>query len=208
VISSAARHATICLALLFTLPLAGCQWSKISALAGPALTVTSEQQKSPTALRDFDIALYRFDQDNALTAVLLQGSADQPTQAVTIRMFWRPRAGSTPLDRTATNATIQYAVFTGENVGVYSGAGFLYPQNTPGNDSLTAAIWQAILRPADQSLGYEDPLGKATVKGKFTVRRDDIAVEQLLRKLNVHISERLGYPRLVDGEDKASAPAF
>ena len=52
----------------------------------------------------------------------------------------------------------------------------------------------------DASKGFEDPLGAAGASGRVSLRRDDSAVLAAMRRLNLQITKRLGYPRLVRGE--------
>ena len=129
-------------------------------------------------------------------------------------MMWQPKAGLTPVNPDATNATIQYIVFANRRteegfyreVGVYSGAGFLHLDSTPGDARLNASLWQADLLLADRSERFKDLLGQSTLRGSFTAERDGVKVQELLKRLNLKVSQRLGYPRLV-GEDNREAIA-
>lgn len=175
---------------------------------GGRLAVQSQSSPGTVLSSAFTTGVYGFDDKNNLTVLLFDGPPQNPTQAVAIRMFWRPRAATTPIDRTATNATIQYMVFAstgganaGNEVGIYSGAGYVYPKSELGQPLLTASVWDAALRLSDRSEGFNDLLGKAELKGGFTAVRDDVAKEQLLQRLNVLVRERLGYPRLVMLDD-------
>ncbi|MCE9592310.1 MAG: hypothetical protein K8S99_17525 [Planctomycetes bacterium] len=181
----------LCLALL-----PGCKGD-----GGGKLSIHSQDDSGGQLVGGFGTGVYSFDDKNNLTVVLFDGPEDNPTQAVVLRMFWKPRAARTPIDKTATNATIHYLIFTGEKnqlAGVYSGAGFLYPKQKPGGAMLDASVWQASLRLTDKTNGFDDRLGQAMVKGGFSARRDDPAVQQSIRRLNIMVRERLGYPRLVD----------
>ncbi|MFW6060989.1 MAG: hypothetical protein ACODAQ_12480 [Phycisphaeraceae bacterium] len=204
-LSRSARRAisTLSIALLLALPLAlaGCG----AAQFGPVGELTLHRQTGadePLASR-FDHGIYSFGGDNTLTIVLLQGSIEQPQRAVTMRMFWQPTAGRTPIDREATNTTIHYIRFESDadgqpRVAVYSGAGFLYPRNTPGGATFHAGLWDATLRLTDTTDPATDPLaGPAAVRGSFSVRRDDAGVARMLRQLSVAVSHALTYPRLV-----------
>ncbi|MCG8511126.1 MAG: hypothetical protein MI741_18055, partial [Rhodospirillales bacterium] len=149
--------------------------------------------------------------DNSVTVVLLDGPANNPRQAITLRMFWRPRAGLTPLDAEATNATMHYIVFpleaeagndtpmnaTRAPIGIYTGAGFLYPKRSPGAEDLLANVWDASLRLTDAGEGFVDLLGPATITGDLRATRDDAGVQDAIRQLNQLVADRLGYPRLV-----------
>ena len=150
---------TLSLALLIPAALlcVGCNtslWASQSALA-----VVSQDDTSLRLQGDFNSAYYVFDSTESITVVLIEGPEDNPTQAAAIRMMWQPKAGLTPVNPDATNATIQYIVFANRRteegfyreVGVYSGAGFLHLDSTPGDARLNASLWQADLLLADRS---------------------------------------------------------
>jgi len=194
------------LALMLSV-LSGCStslWNTQSALA-----VVSQNDNSLRLRGDFDTAYYVFDTDDAITIVLLEGPEDEPTQAAAIRLMWNPRAGRTPVNPDATNATIQYIVFANRRtdegyfreVGVYSGAGFLYLESEPGESTLTASLWQADILLADRSDRFRDLLGQSTLRGGFTAELNSNKVQELLQRLNLRVAERLGYPRLVESQD-------
>ena len=192
------------IALIACLLLTGCGtslWTSQSALA-----VVSQDDTALRLRGDFNAAYYVYDSTEALTIVLIEGPEDQPTQAVAIRMMWHPKAGLTPINPDATNATIQYVVFADRRtdegyfreVGVYSGAGFLFLNSEPGESQLNASLWQADLLLADRSDRFVDLLGQSTLRGSFTAERNNDKVADLLKKINLRVSERLGYPRMVN----------
>lgn len=158
----------------------------------------------------FDTALYSLDGPDHATLVLLAGPVEDPTQAVTMRLFWRPRGGRTPLEPSATNVTIHHLVFAhGEGAaeaGLYSGAGFLRPRGELGENTLRLHLRESVLRLKDRSAGFVDPLGQAVLQGELRAVRDDAAVQEVIRRLNVLARERLGYPSLVRGEGQEDLP--
>lgn len=187
--------AVVLLCLLGLATLAGC------SSRGGQLAITSQNIRGSELTGKFTTGLYRYDDRNQLTMLLVDGPIEAPAQAVTIRMFWSPRPGRTPIDPTATNATIHYIIFAGENrqeVGIYSGAGFLFPKGKPGSDTFTAQIWQSTLRLTDATDQFQDLLGPSNLKGQVTLKHDDIALEKALRDLNIQLRETMGFPRLVD----------
>jgi len=197
----------IALALVLFLPaLTGCS---LVPVRNSALAVTSRDDAGTRLRGDFDTGYYAFDSENAVTVVLLAGPEDNPTQAATIRLFWVPQAGKTPISPDATNATVQYIVFADRRidegffreVGVYNGAGYLYLDGKPGVAQLTGSLWQSDLLLADRSERFNDLLGQSRIAGSFSARRDEQKVNQLLRQLNHRVSDRLGYPRLVRADD-------
>lgn len=190
-------------ALSILLPMTGCNSSLWTSQS--ALSVVSQDDTSLRLQGDFNSAYYVFDSTESITIVLIEGPEDNPTQAAAIRMMWQPKAGLTPVNPDATNATIQYIVFANRRtdegffreVGIYSGAGFLHLDSEPGDARLTASLWQADLLLADRSDRFKDLLGQSTLLGSFTAERDSAKVHELLKRLNLKVSERLGYPRLV-----------
>lgn len=160
--------------------------------------IKSRSEPGMALVAGFETSVYRMDDPNNLTVVLLDGPPDQPVQAVTIRLFWRPRAGRTPIDPTATNATIHYTIFTGkgyEEVGVYSGAGFVYPLSNPDEGVFVGDVWESTLRLSDRSEGFEDLLGGALLEGRLVAVRDAPAVSRALQRLSVLVTRGVGYPQ-------------
>lgn len=156
----------------------------------------------------FQTRLYQVDDQNNLTLLLLDGTIEDPIQVVTIRMFWKPRAGRTPIDPTATNATIYYTIFSGQNrseVGIYAGAGFVYPGGRPGDEEFNASVWHATLRLTDRSTKFDDLLGSAVLEGNLAATRDDATVRRVLKRLGVLISQKMGYPRWVNASPPTAA---
>lgn len=171
------------------------------AESASSLSIRSQVHRGARLTTRFNHAVFASGDDDTLTIVLVGGPPERPTQAAVIRMFWRPEAGDTPITPTATNATIQYVIFApspGGEVGVYSGAGFLFPSSRPGNATLRAGLWHANLRLADRSLGFDDRLLQSVVSGEIVATRDPAAVTDLLHRLSTRVTQRLGYPRLVD----------
>ncbi len=175
------------------------------------LTIQRRADPDDISAGGFDRGIYSFDGPSVLTVLLTEGPADHPNRALIVRMFWKPKAASTPLDETATNATVQYIVFSDgddagvsntpqRQVGIYSGGGFLFPETEPGGAVLTANLWQATLSLADKSEGFEDVLGPSILRGRFNAQRDDEGMIDAVRRVNIAVSEALGVPRFVRGD--------
>lgn len=189
-----ARLALACFAVAMLVFLGGCS-------GGGEITVTGQALERTSLRGSFTQGIYRFEDDNHATLLLVEGPIENPTQAATIRFLWSPWPGSTPIDETATNATIQYIIFTGEGnqlAGIYTGAGFAYPNDDLGDDSVDVGVWEANLRLTDSTRGFQDLLGQALLRGSIRVHRDDTGVSNGIRRLNVMLRERLGYPRVID----------
>ncbi len=166
---------------------------------GGELNVKSITGDEVTLRGGFEHGIYTVIDGNTATIILYDGPAENPSQAVTIRMFWNPQSGRTPIDPSATNATIQYVIFgdDGKQMGIYSGAGFFYPNTELGSDRLNGSVWQSSLRISDKTDGFTDTIGQARMEGKISVDRDDLGIDAAIHRLNVQVRERLGRTRLV-----------
>ncbi|MEX1016808.1 MAG: hypothetical protein WDZ31_08675 [Phycisphaeraceae bacterium] len=193
------RHLPLLLGLLTLVTgMAGCNMSPDAA--GGQVSLQSLADADQALATEFDHGLYRREDENSLTAILFAGPPEQPRRALTLRLFWMPRAGATSLDASATNATFHYVVFDGEGdaVAVYSGAGFVSPRSRIGKDPLELFILDTTVHLVDASEGYADPIGPGRLTGDLLVARNHDGVEQALDQLNRLVRERLGHPRLVE----------
>lgn len=201
---------------MLTLSLWGCSMPTLGPIgsAGATLRTRSAFDPSITFQGQFDTALYGYDTENAIKIILFEGPVDHPTQACIIRLLWLPKAALTPIAPDATNATIQLIVFEpGDNpdareVGVYSGAGYLFLKQKPGRARVAAAIWQATLALTDATHAFDDRLGESQLTGKLIIQRDDDRIGLLTHQLNAMVSQRLGYPRLVSAPGSSPALTF
>jgi len=164
------------LACISLLPMPGCGGSS------SALVLESNQGIiTPTIVS----AVYRFiDQNTAdiylsdfpldeIAPRLDQGVIGQPGNIIHIRLFLMPKVGKTPLDSTASNASITHMVLTGNSMGVYGGGGFLFPSDKVGDPTFSGTIRDATLRIIDSEPGFVDRLGRCTFGGTLSVERDD-----------------------------------
>lgn len=90
-----------------------------------------------------------------------------------IHMFLKPKAGHTPIDDTATNATVRHLIVASGVSGCYQGAGFLFPKRRPGSGTFRASIDDASVRLIRATPGFVDQLGPSEVDISFTAKRDD-----------------------------------
>lgn len=167
---------------------------------GGSLETTSHMDQGVQIESRFTQAIYRHEGDNHLTVVLLDGDEANLTQAAILRMQWKPRAGRTPLDENAFNVTVQYLIFSGpqqREIGIYSGAGYLFPSDDPGDPWLNGELLQATVLLTDRSSGFADLLGQANMQGGFSARLDPQATEAWVTRLTQMASAKLAYPRLV-----------
>ncbi|WP_428386917.1 hypothetical protein [Mucisphaera sp.] len=195
------RFPLFCILLTLTLLLPGCGFFRIGE-AG-SLTATSHDNPDVRLDAGFDRAIYALNDNQSITALLIAGPTAQPERVVTLRVFWTPRAGRTPVSRQATNTAIEVMVFADRpapgprELGLYAGAGYVYLRDQPGERLIQGEVWDADLLLRDQSLGFRDRLGRTNLTGRIQLQRDDQAVRETLTKLRHTISQTLEYPRLV-----------
>lgn len=206
--------ASLIFGLAFLTPmLTGCTRSIFTGDQPLQITSRDHASQAVVTLDDPQIqAFYRYEDNNTVTVLLCEGPVESPRRVMSLRMFWKARAGATPIDRTATNALVRLLDFRDAeesgiaretpssevgNVGVYAGAGFMRLHDDPALGRVEGTLWDADLRLTDRSETYADQLGRAVVAGTFTAERNDAAVTTMLRRLNQRVQQGLGYPRLV-----------
>lgn len=116
---------------------------------------------------------------------------------VQVKMFLTPAAGSTPIGRSACTATIRHIVLANGNIGVYSGAGFLWPSGNLGDPRFGGTVEGATMRLTGSAGSFADRLGAATFDATFSARRD----EPLARRIGARVDDVL----LLTGESASSA---
>ncbi len=167
---------------------------------GPELSIRSLTIPGRALKGRFETGLFSYDGRSRLTVLLYEGQIDDPQQAITIRMFWRPGSASTSRSTIVTNATVHYVIFTGnenESVGIYSGAGFLHPKSKLGKAELSANLKEVTLNLTERSDGFADLLGQAVLEGPIYACMDAAALDHALRQLNIKVRQQLGHPRMV-----------
>lgn len=101
-----------------------------------------------------------------------------------IHQFFRPVAGRTALDPTASNTTVRHIVLAGGEIGVYGGGGLLLGGD-PGDPRYAFRVNDATMRLLEATPGFQDLLGGASLSGGATALRDDdraIAITRLVHQ--------------------------
>ncbi len=134
---------------------------------------------------------------------LLEGNVTTG-MVVHLDLLWQPLAGSTPMDRSATNISVRYIVFADGEVGIYGGAGFAMPRGKLGKGSMSLSLRDASLTLLDSTGGFVDLLSPARLTGTLTADLDEKRARQISHALNQIVTNALGYTRLVRTEDEAT----
>ncbi len=114
---------------------------------------------------------------------------------VRVDLLWTPKPGATPMDSSATNASIRYVIVADGELGVYAGAGFALPVGDASGRSLAVRLRDASLDLLESTDGFVDLLSPATLTGTFTATHDDRRTRQLSAALRRLVNNALGSNR-------------
>ena len=126
-------------------------------------------------------------------------------QILHIELLWPPKAGYTPMDATATNASIRYVIISNGEMGIYGGAGFAWPEGDATDRTLRVSLEDASLHLQEKTAGFHDLLGTAQVTGSFNSVRDDKKTRQLNYAACQMVTNALGKSRYVFYENPTPA---
>jgi len=198
-------------AIAFTAALAGCGAFGGSTGSMRSESLGPERVVLPAA---FETVVYSYnpagDTSFFLTDIPLEdlvASYPSDGQVIHVELLWAPKPGATPMDASATNASIRYVIVADGEVGLYGGAGFAMPEGTLGRDSLTMALRDASVRLLESTPGFNDPLSPARITGTFTARHDPLLARKLHRALTQMVTNALGKPTYVRAGPPAAALA-
>lgn len=124
--------------------------------------------------------------DEQLTA-FFQKNADWSQISGTlvhIHLFLDPKPGKTPIEPTAANASVRYAIISSGQIGIYDGAGFMLPGQKPGKSSISGSFSGAPIRLTRATDGFDDPLTPARLDLSFDAKLDDLASPELQARLD------------------------
>jgi hypothetical protein len=131
--------------------------------------------------------IYLTDLSDAQLTAFFQKNADWSQISGTlvhIHLFLDPKPGKTPIEPTAANASIRYAIISNGQVGIYDGAGFMLPGQKPGKDSISGTFAAAPLRLSRATEGFSDPLTPARLDMSFDAKLDDLAAPELQARID------------------------
>ena len=100
-------------------------------------------------------------------------------------MFVRPKPGRTPIQQTAISATVRHLIIAHGQVGLYAGAGFMFPSGKPGDKVFGGSITRADLRLERATPGFTDQLGPAEMTISFAAKRDEELSDELHRRIEL-----------------------
>ena len=125
---------------------------------------------------------------------------------VHVNLLWKPSAGKTPMDTSATNVTIRYIVFADGELGLYGGAGFALPKGEPGEQTMSLVLRDASITLLDATDGFVDLLSPGRLTGRITAELDERRARQMAYAVNQLVTNALGYTRLVAMTKPSATP--
>lgn len=154
---------------------------------------------------DFSSVFYSHDPVSGTTSFMLSDVDPQRMiegdvkngQILHIELLWVPLAGYTPMDSSATNASIRYVVLVDGHMGLFGGAGFAYPSADPGASTLHVSLKDASIQLLDSTEGFVDLLTPAQMTGAFTAKLDDKTTRQMNFAASQIVTNILGRTRFV-----------
>jgi len=180
--------------------LAGCSWG---GSAG-SLRAQSLGDDPVVLYGTFKNVFFSHDEKKSTSFMLSDSPIDQlldgqvkTGQILHVQLLWMPKAGSTPMDSTATNASIRFVVIAGGEVGIYSGAGFAMPNNDLTGSRATLTLYDATLQLQDATAGFRDLLSPAQLSGSFTAMHDNATTLQMQRAASQLATNAIGKTRYV-----------
>lgn len=136
---------------------------------------------------------------------LARGTA-QNGQFLHIEVLWRPKAGKTPIDSTATNLSIRLVVVAKGEIGIYGGGGFGWiTDGTEDDDRIGIEITGSNLSLLDKTKGFVDLLSPAAMTGELGAMKNPENARATRRAASQFVTNRLGKVRWV-GAPAAPAP--
>ncbi len=94
---------------------------------------------------------------------------------VRIRMFVAPKPGKTPIEPTASTATIQAAVLSRGEIGLYGGGAFMLPSGKPGDRTFGGSVRGGSVRLLSSTPGFADLLGASRFTAGISIPHDEAA---------------------------------
>lgn len=126
-----------------------------------------------------------------------------------VHLFAIPKAGKTPIDRTASTAAVRTLVIAQGHLGVYGGGGFMLPSGKPGARSFGGSISGASIRLTSTTPGFEDRIGAGEFSARLSTPLDQPTAIRIAARLEELI--RLTSPVTIgdgipDDRDEVSQP--
>jgi hypothetical protein len=105
-----------------------------------------------------------------------------------VNLLWVPKAGRTAVDPTATNTSIRLVVIAGNELGVYGGGGFAWPDGDLGEPEFTLELVGSNMSLIACTPGFQDLMSPASLTGTLRATLDDAATRRMRRSASQYVT--------------------
>ncbi len=105
-----------------------------------------------------------------------------------VNLIWVPKAGRTAVDPTATNTSIRLVVLAGNELGVYGGGGFAWPDGELGEPEFTLELVGSNMSLIACTPGFQDLMSPASLTGTISATLDDAATRRMRRSTSQYVT--------------------
>ena len=105
-----------------------------------------------------------------------------------VNLLWIPKAGRTAVDPTATNTSIRLVVLAGNELGVYGGGGFAWPDGELGEPEFSLELVGSNMSLIACTPGFQDLMSPASLTGTLTATLDDAATRRTRRSASQYVT--------------------
>lgn len=205
--ASSPAPAILVLSLAIAMMLGGCEsvqlarliptapTARIESLGDEPVVLSGRFSTSVYALRNGVEASYLLS-DIPIDA-LLEGEM-RDGQILHVELLWEPKAGSTPMNPSVTNASVRHVIIIDGEVGVYGGAGFALPKGRVGQRKSELSITNASLKLLEKTSGFNDLLTPAHLSATISATLDERATIMLQLAASQLVTNAMGSSRFVD----------
>jgi len=172
------------------MPVAGCGFLGFSSGSGKLTSTGSGASLSA----NFSTRVYSGNEVNVAdfyltdlpASVWEQGGdvSDVSGNILHIHMFIAPKAGSTPIESTASSATVRWMVLAQGRIGIYGGGGFFTESGDVGDSGLGGTLSDASLRLVQASPGFADRLGPSVLSLSIDTKHDETVAAGIARAIS------------------------
>lgn len=138
----------------------------------------------------FDEAYYNLDDDGNVDIVLRRigpPEADRGqgiTQVIRLHTFWRSIPGNTVAAPSQINATVRYHLVAGQTGVTFEGAGSLFFNVNPTEETLTGSLDRAVLHPRHRLTSGDGLFQRAELSGEFHATHDPRRVRRITNEMD------------------------
>lgn len=146
----------------------------------------------------FDECYYALDPSGNVDVVArrvqeLEGGGESITQVVHLRTMYLAIPGSTHVERSMINTTVNYAILSDSGGACFEGAGLVVCRENNRARALTGQLESGRISPVRRVGASAEIFDRALIEGRFNAKHDRRAVVRILNELNRVFGPRPAY---------------